>query len=291
MIDESPRTRRMPAVSPRHDPLRRDLLRRGFAGGVAARVAAVPGAWSLHGAVHAQSAPVAQARPAGAPAEPLTGLVAFSSMAPGAALPAPWHEQTVRNIRPNRVSLVPDGGRTVLQFQSDASASSVFHPVGGALARAKRLRWRWKASAYPLDRWFAQKRGDDFAARVYVLYDYPANRVPLAQRMLLGAARALYDPELPAAALCYLLDPRAARDTMIESPYTSRVRMIVVRPGGTTDRWWDEERDLSADFARAFGSEHGPGTASIRAIVIAADTDQSGGTLTTRFGDLALEPD
>ena len=314
MIDEPLAARKgAPAPLPR-DPARRVLLKgalTSLAGTGLAAVAAVrapdaaartptgsgaaPGPFGQASLAHAPLAqtPLAQAPAAIAPtsvARPgVAGLAAFAGAAPGAPLPAPWREQVLRGIRANRHALVEDEGRTVVQIDSDASASSLLHPVAGPYARAARLRWRWKTSGYPLDRWLGEKRGDDYAARVYLLYDYPLDRLPIGQRMLLGAARTLHDPELPAAALCYLLDPRATQDTLLESPYSSRVRMIVARSTMTTGRWWAEERDLRADFARAFGTEYGPGVAPIRAVVIAADTDQSGAALTTRFGDLSLE--
>jgi hypothetical protein len=281
MTGDPRRACRVPSAAGPRDAHRRELLRLGLTAGAGARVMLALGAWGFDAAALAQ-APTA-------PAMPEEGLTPFSRFPPASALPAPWREQTLSGIRPNRVSLVRDEGRTVLQFDSDASASSVLHPVGVAQAQATRLRWRWKTSGYPQDRWFGEKRGDDFAARVYVLYDYPLNRVPLPQRLMLGMARSLHDPELPAATMCYLLDPRAAQDTLIESPYTSRVRMIVVRSTRTTDRWWDEERDLTADFTRAFGAEYGAGAAPIRAVVVAADTDQTGTRLVTRFGDVSLE--
>jgi hypothetical protein len=299
MIDDPPPVRSGAVALRLRAPARRRLLEgalRTLAGAGLGAVAAVrapnaaarmPANPGFAGASQAQAPAVIAPAAAGLPG--VAGLATFAGAAPGAPLPAPWREQTLRGIRANRHALVEDEGRTVVQIESDASASSLLHPVAGPDARAVRLRWRWKTSAYPLDRWLGEKRGDDYAARVYVLYDYPLDRLPIGQRMLLGAARTLHDPELPAAALCYLLDPRAAQDTLLESPYSSRVRMIVVRSTRTTGRWWAEDRDLRADFARAFGTEYGPGVAPIRAIVIAADTDQSGATLTTRFGDLTLE--
>ncbi len=301
MLDD-PLAARSAAVPTRlSDPARRALFKGGlatFAGvGLGAAAAAfapnaaarVPADSSAAGASRGQ-APAAIA-PAAAGRPGVTGLASFAGAAPGTPPPAPWGEQTLRGIRPNRLALVEDEGRTVVQFESDASASSLLHPVSGRDARATRLRWRWTTSGYPLERWLGEKRGDDYAARVYVLYDYPSDRLPIGQRVLLAAARTLHDPELPAAALCYLLDPRAAQDTLLESPYSSRVRMIVARSTRTTGRWWAEDRDLRADFARAFGAEYGPGVAPIRAIVIAADTDQSGAALTARFGDLVLDGD
>ena len=50
--------------------------------------------------------------------------------------------QDLRSIPPNRHALVEDGGRTVLEIDSSASASSLLHPVGKDLAGARRLRWR-----------------------------------------------------------------------------------------------------------------------------------------------------
>jgi hypothetical protein len=227
--------------------------------------------------------PVRAASPSGSSA-----LAPFSSAGVGGGLPAPWAEQSLRNVAANRHSIVDDAGDAVLQIESATSASSVLHPVDAASSRATRLRWRWKTSGYPSAKPLGEKRGDDYAARVYVMYDYPIDRVPVGQRLLLRVGRALYGEQLPAATLCYLLDPRAPSGTLLDSPYSSRVKMLVVRSSRETGRWWSEERDLHADFARAFGAEHGPGTAPIRAIAVAGDTDQSESRVVARFGDLLL---
>jgi hypothetical protein len=232
----------------------------------------------------------AQALPSTASAAPAAGgaqpIRAFSTAAAGGTLPAPWRVQALRGVVPNRHALVTDEGSTVLEIASGGSASSLLHPLGPVAAG--RLRWRWKTDAWPSLGGFGTRAGDDFAARVYLMFDYPLDRVPLAQRLLLGAARSLHGEDLPAATLCYLLDPRAPAGTLLESPYTSRVRMIVVRAPARPGGWWEEERDVEADFRRAFGEEHGPGVPPLRAVAVAADTDQGGGALRTRFGDLEL---
>ena len=218
--------------------------------------------------------------------EPVPAL--FSTRRPGDSPPQPWTMQALRGIPPNAHALVEDAGITVLEIRSSTSGSSLLHPLDGDAAQARSLRWRWKTDGQASRERFGDKAGDDYAARVYLMFDYPLDRVPLGQRLLLGAARALHGEDLPAATLCYLLDPRAPAGTLIDSPYTSRVRMIVARSTGRTGVWWDEERDLAADFRRAFGDEHGPGMPRLRAIAVAADTDQGGASLRTRFGDLLL---
>jgi hypothetical protein len=262
-----------------HWPARRALLGHGVH--AAALTLAMPPALALATDTSASASASPGSIPASVPA-------LFSSQHPGDSPPAPWTAQALRGIPPNAHALVEDAGVTVLEIRSSASGSSLLHPLGGGAARARFLRWRWKTDGPASRERFGGKAGDDYAGRVYLMFDYPLDRVPLGQRLLLGAARALHGEDLPAATLCYLLDPRAPAGTLIDSPYTSRVRMIVARSSVRTGVWWDEERDLAADFRRAFGDEHGPGLPRLRAIAVAADTDQGGASLRTRFGDLLL---
>lgn len=232
-------------------------------------------------------APMLPGRASGAPgAAPRPPISRFSDAAPDAGLPPPWRLQALRGIVPNRHALVQDAGDTVLEIVSSGSASSLLHPLDGVAAG--RLRWRWKTDAWPMTGGFGSRSGDDYAARVYLMFDYPLERVSLAQRLLLGVARSMHGEDLPAATLCYLMDPRAPAGTLLASPYTSRVRMIVVRADARPGAWRQEERDVAADFRLAFGDEHGPGVPKLRAVALAADTDQGGGRVTTRFGDLEL---
>ena len=66
------------------------------------------------------------------------------------------------------------------------------------------------------------------------------------------------------------MDSRAPAGTLIESPYTSRVRMIVVRADARPGAWRQEERHVTADFRLAFGDEHGPGVPRLQAVALAA---------------------
>jgi hypothetical protein len=246
--------------------------------------AAQPAGVPVAGATQPAGPPVAGAGPSAG----TIGLSRFSLQAPAAGVPHGWTEQRLRGVPPNRFALVRDGSGVVAQIDSASSASSLAHPVDGPGQRATRLRWRWKVSGFPATERFGDKPGDDFAARLYVLFDYPLARVPFGERMLLRVARAVYGDSVPAAALCYVLDPRAPAGTTIDSPYTARVKVVVVRADATPGRWHAEARDLVRDFAQAFGEEHGPGVAPVSAIVLAADTDQGGGQVRAWFGDVEL---
>ena len=216
-------------------------------------------------------------------AQPTPG---FADLAPGGALPAAWEVQTLRGIEPNRHRLVSGPGGTVLQIESRRSASSLVCRFDPPL-RAERLAWSWRTDTWPAGTGaLGEKAGDDFSLRLYLFFDHPLERVPIADRLLLRLARGLHDPRLPAASLCYVADPRAPAETLLASPYTARVQVLVIRSAPAPGPWWTQERDIPADFRRAFGVEHGPGTPALTGVALAADTDQGGGALNAWFSDL-----
>lgn len=214
-------------------------------------------------------------------------LTAFSGNTPGSTMPAPWQHQPLRGVPPNRYALVADQATTVLRIEVDGSASSLVHAVPANLRDARTLRWRWRTDALPVAARLGERDGDDFAARLYVMFDYPLERLGLADRIALRLARALHGPSVPAAAICYVWNATPAPAEVIASPFTGRVRMMVAR-SGPPGRWHEERRDLDRDFKLAFGEEHGAGRAALMAIALAADGDQTGAAFSTGFGDIEL---
>jgi len=210
----------------------------------------------------------------------------FSQALPGAALPVGWTLTTLAKIpRATRFDLVKDGDATVLRATSEAAAASVTHRLRVDPARAPRLAWRWKISRVLEQADLASKAGDDYAARVYVFFDYDIERLPFLERAKIILARTLYDADLPAATLCYVWDNRYPVGTSTWSAYTDRVRMVVLESGGAkAGQWVAETRDVAADFRAAFG-EPAP---AINGIALAADTDNTGETAVSYFGDFAF---
>ena len=234
------------------------------------------------------AAALTAASPAHAQGPETRVLAPFSSLPPGPiSEDAAWKAQPVRGVAPNRAAVVDEPAGRVLRIDSHDSASAWSHAVPAGYAGATELSWRWRADGFPPGE-PGDKARDDFAARVYVVFDYPLEKVPLAQRLAIRVARALYGPDVPAAALVYLLHPGPAGEDPIDSPYTSRARMIVARPAAQAGAWYAERRDLRADFQRAFGREYGPGMPPLKAIVVGADSDQTGARFRAWFGDVVL---
>lgn len=212
---------------------------------------------------------------------------AFSRMAPGAPV-AGWQMlKPARPVNETRYSLVDDGGKVVLKAEADSAMSALVHPVRIDIRRYPLLRWRWKVAAPLKSADMKTKAGDDYAARVYVMFDYPVEKLSFATRMKLRLAEALYGEGIPTAALNYIWDNRHPVGTIQASTYSDRSRMIVMRSGGAqAGLWLTETRDLAADFRAAFGEEPPDAVA----VAIATDTDNTGESATAWYGDIEFLP-
>ncbi len=231
-------------------------------------------------------AAAAIALPMGRASAQAEGLPRFSSAPSGDGPPPGWRHETLPKVeRANAYAIETVDGAAVLRIVSTASASSLVAPATGALAGHGLLRWRWKVSRALAGSDLRTKAGDDYAARLYVLFDLPADRLPLGDRLRLQAARALSGREIPAAALCYVWGTAQPAGATGWNPYTDRVRMVVLDSGDAqAGQWRAHARTLREDWAQAFPGPMPP----VQAIAVGADTDNTGDSVVAWFGDVAL---
>lgn len=211
---------------------------------------------------------------------------AFSAARPGVEFPPGWETMVLDKAgHRTQYDLVEDGGTTVLRAVSRASASGLNRNLRADPAEYPLLRWRWKVGNLVKGSDLRKKQGDDFPARLYVMFDYPLAALSFGDRMKLRLARAFYGPDLPAATLCYVWDGTAPAGTIAPSAYTDRVRIIVVESGAArVNQWVNVERDLYRDFKAAFGQE----PPELSAVALMTDTDNTGASATAWYGDISL---
>lgn len=210
-------------------------------------------------------------------------LTPFSSAAVGAALPAPWKQTALPGVASHtEYALVRDGDAVVLRAEAQASMSGVAHPLRLDVRAYPLIEWRWKVISLLKKSDIATKAGDDYPARVYVLFDYDIRKLPFSLRAKIRLSR-LAGADVPLAALCYVWDGKAAVGTSVWSAYTDRVRVIVAESGAANlGKWVTMRRDVVADFRTAFGEE----PPAISGVVLATDTDNTGESTTAFYGDI-----
>ncbi len=215
----------------------------------------------------------------------------FSSLKPGDAIEKPLRLITLSKINPNRFELVDDEGKTVLLTYSAASAATLGIPLTALATSAAdttgaRLEWRWKVSNVLANADMDKKSGDDFAARVYVFFDAPLSSMSFVERTKIRLARMIWGSDVPTAALCYVWDNKHPIGYSRASPYTNRVRVIVLQSGAAnTGKWMNESRNVTTDFKAAFGFD----APAITGVAVGSDTDQTRESVRTWFGDVILK--
>lgn len=210
----------------------------------------------------------------------------FSKAAPGGELPTGWRRYVLgKPEHLTEYSLVNAEGRTVLKAEANASVSALVYPVRADPHQTPWLTWRWRVDNVLHKGDVLTKEGDDYPARVYVLFDYDVAKLPFGERTKVRLARLIYGDPIPVAALCYVWDNKQAPGFTAWSAYTNRLRMIVVDSGAAhLKQWRSVQRNVAEDFRQAFGEDAPP----ITAVIVAADTDNTRESARSWFGDISL---
>ena len=179
-----------------------------------------------------------------------------------------WTHQEFDDRPASRYSVADDGGNAVLRAVSARSASLLLRQIGdGSERTATRVSWRWRVDGTfrggPSER---TKAGDDYVARVFVLFGEPG----------LGPGT---------RALCYVWGASEPEGAGYPSPYADGVWTVVLRSGDdAAGAWIHEDRDVIQDYVRAFAEPPPP----LAAIGIMSDGDDTGVGGTAWVDDIVL---
>jgi hypothetical protein len=199
---------------------------------------------------------------------------------------AGWKPMLVPNIQAHtQYSLVDDAGTPVLQAVANASMSGLTRTVNIDPNKTPILEFRFKVEQLPWGADIKTKAGDDFAARIYLLFDVDIGKLSFADRTKIRIGRSLYGNTLPTAALNYVWDTQYPVDSIIPNAYTDRVRAVIVESGpAKLGQWVSVRRNVAQDFKRAFGDE----APRIIGIAVATDADNTKTSARARYGDISF---
>lgn len=211
----------------------------------------------------------------------------FSEAEPDRDMPAGWEPLTFENIdRHTRYSLVRDQGTPVIKAQSHAAASGLIRKMRIDPRQYPVIEWRWKITGIYENGDVSRKSGDDYPARLYIAFEYDPDKAGFFERAKFNLIEKIYGEYPPSGALNYIWASKAEKGRIVANAYTDRAQMIVVQSGReNTDTWVSESRNILADYRKAFGQE----PPMIQGIAIMTDSDDTGESAVTYYGDIVMK--
>ena len=163
-------------------------------------------------------------------------------------------------------SITTDAGEKVLMAQSTGGASALVFAKQYALRDYPILTWRWKVQQIIRSGDERSKAGDDYAARVYIVF--PHWFFPMTR------------------SINYIWANKLPKGSILPSSYAANSVMLAVESGpDLTGRWLTERRNVREDYRRIFGAE----PPAVGAIAIMTDTDDTGESALAWYDDLRIE--
>ena len=213
-------------------------------------------------------------------------LPKFSAQTARNGMPYGWNFYRIAPYKKNTVYRLENyQGRTVLSANSKTSASGLAVKLRPRQANNLWLQWEWKALSAIPEADNAERYHDDAPLRILVAFDGNKSKLPLKEKMNFEMANLISGQEMPYATLMYIWSGKSAVDTIINNAHTSRVKMIVVDSGwDNLGTWHKHQRDLAADYKRAYGETPG----EVIGIALLTDTDNTKSETRAIYGDIEL---
>jgi hypothetical protein len=172
-----------------------------------------------------------------------------------------------------------------LSVSADSSVSILRRQYEKVLPDVDRIAFSWKVDGLPDDARLGEAGKDDAPVRILLSFDGDRSKWTGRNLRISEMSRLLTGEELPYATLMYVWANHHAPETVIVNARTDRIRKVVVESGARqVGRWLDYQRNIRADFVRAFGEEPGP----LRAVAIMTDTDNTQSSLRAWYGGMTL---
>jgi hypothetical protein len=152
-----------------------------------------------------------------------------------------------------------------IKATSHSTASGLYYKINYDTKKYPILTWRWKVHHVLSNGNALKKEGDDYAARIYVVFP----------SILFWKTKAIN----------YIWANKLPRGTAVANPYSSNAIMIAVESGSSnTGQWIEEKRNVFEDFRKHFGQD----PPLVGAIAIMTDTDNTGEKAVAWYGPIRI---
>ena len=197
-----------------------------------------------------------------------------------------WEELTLPKKDKTEYTLVSDGEEPHIKAVSKNSASGWKYKVDIDPKEYPIIEWRWKVDGVLKEGDMSEKDGDDYAARIYITYEYDRKDLPLGERIKYGSMKTFTDFDIPLRSMNYVWANVADTGTVQENVFTNWVNMIVVESGDAkAGEWVTSTANVYETYKTAFEEE----PRKITGVAIMTDSDNSKGSATAYYGDIVFK--
>ena len=196
-----------------------------------------------------------------------------------------WRTQSLPSKKPTTFSKVHMDGRDAVLAVADSSASLLRQSVRIPASELNQVKFSWKVPQLIEAADLTQRDGDDSPVRVVLTFEGNRSNWSTKNTLLSELSLAITGEELPYATLMYVWCNKRAPGSVIHSPRTDRIRTIVVESGSKNlNQWLDYERNIAADFEKAFGEKPG----ALVGMALMTDTDNTRSKTRAYYGPVSM---
>lgn len=162
---------------------------------------------------------------------------------------------------------IKQGNEGFLKALSNKACSALYYRLKFKLDQYPLLSWKWRVLKFPdLSSVLEEKDRDDYAARIYVVFPF----------LSFSSSKFIE----------YVWAENIPVGTIMKSPASGNVRLIVARNNkATEDGWANESRNVYEDYVKAFGEKP---RLSVGAVAVMCDADNSKTEAESLFDDIAI---
>jgi len=179
-----------------------------------------------------------------------------------------WEEKIFKG----KVAYKVEKGRdfSYVRARSVSAASALYYRIKMDVRRKQPvISWRWRVEKFPdkkLPENLETREEDDFAARIYVIF----------------TASFFTNSKV----LEYIWARDLGAGTVGTSPYSENIKMMVLKSGPAKEgEWFDEERDIAADYKKMFGKSP---EYDIGAVAFMTNTEHTGTEAVAKYDEIKL---
>jgi len=200
-----------------------------------------------------------------------------------------WEIFRVPGKQPTHYSYVRHEGRDSVRAVADATGSILRHRHRIEPADLGMISFSWNVPPARADANAnaSLSQLEDVPVRVVLAFDGDRSRFSLKNSLLSELSLMLTGEELPFATLIYTWSRVNKPGDVVLHDRTDRIRKLVVDAGDQGyNQWLSYERDIRADYRKAFGEEPG----ALLSLAVFTEGEKNEGQLQAFYGPLKLLP-